>query len=173
MRVYYTCTYFIHIRECARVCIKYVYAPCVYTYIHVYVRMYYITTYGNYAVYNNRLLRWNLSRLYFSHIDRAALVSFFLFRFNRRSSVHGSLVGRKQWSSICHFRHQRHSVFANSANAPCRSPRRHVAATGFGGFHTSSGIIVTKIVQNTLAMIWTLSKQMYVRVHALVMAIYY
>lgn len=105
----------------------------------------------------------------FLTIDRAALVSFLLFRFNRRSGVHGSPVGGKQRPGIRHFRHQRHSVFANSANASCRPPGRYVAASGFGGLHTPSGITNISrplyfIQKQTLAMILT---QAHVDVRAL------
>jgi len=62
-----------------------------------------------------------------------------IFRFNRCGSVHGSFVSGKQWPGLCHFRHQRHPVPADPADASRRSPGRHVAAPGFGGFHTSSG----------------------------------
>jgi len=87
--------------------------------------------------------------IFFFCIYHKVLFSFFLFRFNCRSSVHGSLVGRKQRSGIRHFCHQRHSVFADSANASRRSSRWYVAASGFSGFHTSSGIspIIAKIAK--------------------------
>jgi len=68
-----------------------------------------------------------------------------IFRFNRCGSVHGSFVSGKQWPGLCHFRHQRHPIPADPADASRRSPRRHVAAPGLGGFHTSSGKYTSRV----------------------------
>lgn len=122
------------------------------------------------------ILHSDLSRLCFLCIDCMAFCLFVLFRFNRRSSVHGSPVSRKQRSGICHFRHQRHSVFANSADASCRSSRRHVAASGFGSFHTPSGMskMFNCHKKQILAMILNICEQVYVCVgaHPCVMYMY-
>lgn len=112
----------------------------------------------NYAGYNN-MYYVGIYRDIFFCIDRTALL---LFRFNRRSSIHGSPIGRQQRSGICHFRHQRHSVFANSANASCRSARRYMATSGFSGLHTPSGISLRKFSIVQEAMISTISKQVYI-----------